>query len=194
MMYSMMSHHARTSGGDSMRFAVLLLGLVLALPGSLAARAPAAGTPPPGVPGLVEAHLSPDHWIADLAEPDRVVLTPEQIAAQNARMVSEDDSIHDLEALPARLGGAQVRGWIEDLAGLPERRMYDAQGNEVAAETLAGIGANRALDAVPADQATRYGMTVRRADLRAFPTRLRVFSSPGNSDIDRFQESALFPG
>jgi len=177
-----------------MRFAVLLLGLVLALPGSLAARAPAAGTPPPGVPGLVEAHLSPDHWIADLAEPDRVVLTPEQIAAQNARMVSEDDSIHDLEALPARLGGAQVRGWIEDLAGLPERRMYDAEGNEVAAQTLAGIGANRALDAVPADQATRYGMTVRRADLRAFPTRLRVFNSPGNSDIDRFQESALFPG
>ena len=177
-----------------MRFAVLLLGLVLALPGSLAARAPAAGTTPPGVPGLVEAHLSPDHWIADLAEPDRVVLTPEQIAAQNARMVSEDDSIHDLEALPARLGRAQVRGWIEDLASLPERQMYDAEGNEVAAETLAGIGANRALDAVPADQATRYGMTVRRADLRAFPTRLRVFSSPGNSDIDRFQESALFPG
>ena len=33
-----------------------------------------------------------------------------------------------------------------------------------------------------------------RAALRAFPTGLRVFSSAGETDIDRFQESALFPG
>ena len=37
-------------------------------------------------------------------------------------------------------------------------------------------------------------MVVHRADLRTFPTRLRVFSSRGGTDIDRFQESALFPG
>ena len=190
----MMSHHAKMSEGDPMRFAVLLLGLALALPGSLAARGSAAEAPPLAVPGLVEAHLAPEHWIADLAEPDRVILTPEQIARQNARMVSEDASIHDLQALPARLGGAQVRGWIEELSSLPEREMFDADGNPVARDVLADIQANLALGAVPADQATRYGMTVHRAALRTFPTRLRVFSSPGNSDIDRFQESALFPG
>jgi hypothetical protein len=35
---------------------------------------------------------------------------------------------------------------------------------------------------------------VHRAALRAFPTMQRVFSSPDDHDIDRFQESALFPG
>jgi len=35
---------------------------------------------------------------------------------------------------------------------------------------------------------------VERAALRTFPTSLRVFSSQGETDIDRFQESALFPG
>src|SRR3546814_12644146 len=54
--------------------------------------------------------------------------------------------------------------------------------------------ANRALDAIPANQATRYGMVLERAALRTFPTALRVFSSAGDTDIDRFQESALFPG
>ena len=34
----------------------------------------------------------------------------------------------------------------------------------------------------------------KRQALRTFPTRLRVFSSQGDADIDRFQESALFPG
>ena len=177
-----------------MRVAVLLLGLVLALPGQLSARAPAADAPPFAVPGLIEAHLTPDHWIQALAEPDRVILTPGQIARQNARMAAEEPSIHDLGALPARLEGEQVRGWIEDLASMPTRDLFDADGNQVDPSVLAGIQDNVALDAVPASQATRFGMAVRRADLRAFPTALRVFHSPGDSDIDRFQESALFPG
>mgnify|MGYP001944135978 FL=1 len=177
-----------------MRLTVLLLGLVLTLPGALSARAPAAATPPLAVPGLSEAQLSPDYWLDALAEPDRIILTPAQIAQQNARMVAEEPSIFDLEALPARLSGDQVSGWIQDLASLPTRDLFDEQGRKVEADVLAAIGANRALDAVPADQTTRYGMAVQRADLRAFPTRLRVFHSAGDSDIDRFQESALFPG
>lgn len=41
-----------------------------------------------------------------------------------------------------------------------------------------------------------YGLVVHRADLRTFPTRERVFNSASadDTDIDRFQESALFPG
>jgi cell wall-associated NlpC family hydrolase len=40
----------------------------------------------------------------------------------------------------------------------------------------------------------RYGLVVHRAALRSFPTMLRVFSRQGDTDIDRFQESAEFPG
>src|SRR3546814_2552222 len=43
-------------------------------------------------------------------------------------------------------------------------------------------------------QDTRYGLVVHRADRRTFPTATRVFSSDDDTDIDRFQESALFPG
>lgn len=175
-----------------MRLAVLLLGLLLALPASLGARGPADG-PPLAVPGLVEAQLSPDHWIAALDAPDRLLLDRTQIAQQNTRM-ARDPSIHDLEALPPRLAGARVSEWVEALSTPPTRTLYGAQGDPVGADALAGIRANLALDSIPASQPTRYGMVVHRADLRTFPTRLRVFHSPGDSDIDRFQESALFPG
>jgi cell wall-associated NlpC family hydrolase len=43
---------------------------------------------------------------------------------------------------------------------------------------------------VPVD----FALVVHRAVLRTFPTTQRVFSEPGDVDIDRFQESALFPG
>ncbi|MGY0634288.1 C40 family peptidase [Luteimonas sp. A478] len=177
-----------------MRLAVLLLGLVLTLPGTLSARGPTASTPPFAVPGLTEAQLSPDYWINALPDADRVILTPAQITQQNARMVAEEPSIFDLETLPARLSSEQVSAWIEDLSSMPSRDLFDEQGQQVGADMLARIEANLALDAIPADQAIRYGMAVQRADLRAFPTPLRVFHSPGDSDIDRFQESALFPG
>ena len=114
-----------------MRSTALLLSLLLALPASLAAREPVQASPPLAVPGLAEAHLSPGFWIDALADADRVVLTPTQIAAQNARMQAEDPSIHDLEALPARIDGAQVRGWIEALSKLPERELFADTGSPV---------------------------------------------------------------
>lgn len=180
--------------GRPMRIAALLLSLLLALPATLAAREPTPTPPPLAVPGLIEAHLAPGHWVDALSEPDRIILTPAQISAQNARMQAEDPSIHALEALPARIEGSQVREWIEALSALPARDRFDVHGAPVTPGDLERIQAGLALDAVPASQPTRYGMVVRRADLRAFPTRLRVFHSADDTDIDRFQESALFPG
>src|SRR5690606_20959014 len=193
MMYSMMPSRTEPPGrGHAMRFAALLLSLLLVAPAHVAARGPAA--PPLGVPGLAEAHLDPAFWIGTLPDPDRVILTPAQIAAQNAHMRAGDPSIHDLAALPATIDGARVRAWIEGLSVLPGRPLYDVHGEPVAAGDLERVQANLALDAVPARQDARFGMVVRRADLRAFPTRLRVFTTRGDGYIDRFQESALFPG
>jgi cell wall-associated NlpC family hydrolase len=116
------------------------------------------------------------------------------IEAQNARLLRMDESLHDLRALPASLDRAQVVAWIDNLSQRPERQLYDVDHKPVPAATLDAIVANLDLDAIPATQPTRYGMVVRRAALRTFPTGLRVFSSDDDTDIDRFQESALFPG
>lgn len=177
-----------------MRLKCLALGLLLALPAATALASPATSDPPLAVPGLAESHLSPGFWLESLSHPDQVVLDRAAIEAQNARMVAEDPSIHDLAALPDRISGAQAREWIEGVASLPTVTMYDEDGQAIDPGVLATIGANTNLDRVPADQSARFGMVLRRADLRAFPTALRVFRSPDNSDIDRFQESALFPG
>ncbi|WP_240906159.1 SH3 domain-containing protein [Thermomonas sp. HDW16] len=150
--------------------------------------------PASGVIGVEDAYFSPDFWIARLREPDAVLMDRATIDARNARLLREDDSMHDLAALPSALDRAQVVGWINDLASRPVKALWDEAGNPVSKTALDAIIANRAMDAIPANQATRYGMTVKRAALRTFPTALRVFSSQGDTDIDRFQESALFPG
>ena len=93
-----------------------------------------------------------------------------------------------------QLARPQVRGWIDKLAARPKATLFDATGGQIANAVLDRIIDNRDVDAIPETQSTRYGLVVRRAALRSFPTDLRVFSSIGDTDIDRFQESALFPG
>jgi cell wall-associated NlpC family hydrolase len=183
-------------------FTALALALALPLaftaaPGlarSQAATAASASASPTGVPGVEAAYFSPDFWVARAKDADAVLMTPAAIAARNARLFQVDDSMHDIAALPPTLARAQVAGWIDGLASPPSRPLWDENGKPVPKATLDAIVANRAMDAIPESQSTRYGMAVERAMLRTFPTALRVFSSDDDGDIDRFQESGLFPG
>ena len=176
-----------------MRFPSFLLAtaLALALPATAASE---LAVPASGVIGVEDAYLSPEPWVARLQAPDQVLLDRAAIDARNASLFQVDDSMHDLRALPATLDRAQVANWIEGLSQRPTRALYDEQGKPVAATAIDAIVANANLDAIPASQPTRYGMVLQRAALRSFPTALRVFSSDDDADIDRFQESALFPG
>ncbi|NJD19182.1 MAG: NlpC-P60 family protein, partial [Gemmatimonadetes bacterium] len=119
---------------------------------------------------------------------------PAEITEQNRRMLSEDPSLLDLERLPPTLTRAQVREWVERRSQPPSRQLYDEGGDSVPAATISALVEAVQLDAVPAEQPLRFALVTARAALRTFPPRLRVFSTRDGTDIDRWQETALFPG
>ena len=177
------------------RFASCALVVGLSLPTGIAyAGVPLSeGSLATGIPGVDQAQLSPDFWIARLRRPDRVALDAAAIARHNALIVQRDASLHDLPSFPITLDGARVTAWLLHISRRPSGPLFDAAGRAIDAAELDAIVANANLQDVPARQPTRYGLAVRRASLRTFPTSLRVFSSTGDTDLDRFQESALFP-
>ena len=124
----------------------------------------------------------------------RIVLDSRAIAEQNARLLQLDPSVHDLEKFPQALAAADVRSWIGKLSGYPDEDLFDSQGRKLEKPDLDALIESTAQELVPASQPTRYGLVVRRADLRTFPSTLRAYDSADDRDIDRFQESALFPG
>lgn len=169
--------------------------LALALLSAAHAEAPAWRVPAEtGIVGVEQAQLDPAWWIARQPDADRVILDTQAIAAQNTRLMQLDRSMHDLRALPATLDRARIAAWVGALSKRPTRPLFDDKGQPVPADAIDAIVANAAVDAIPATRDTRFGLVVHRADLRSFPTRTRVFSSNDDHDIDRFQESALFPG
>ena len=178
----------------------LVAALALCHPGLAQQRArvpepPAAGTlPSHGLAGITEAQLSADFWLAQLQHPDQPLADQAAVSAQNARLVQLDPTMNDLHAVPAKVGRQEVTAAIGSLSRLPQSALYDVDGSVVKAVVLRELEQALALDTIPAQASPAYGLAVRRTALRKFPTGLRVFSSRGETDIDRFQESALFPG
>lgn len=171
--------------------ALWLAGCASSAPKSTTAALP---VPEHAVIGVNDQQLDPAYWIQKARRSRTLILDDADIAAQNERLLRTDTSVRNIEQLPRTLSANDVRGWIEKLSKPPSHTLYDEQGRPVPAATIDQLVAALNLDAVPASTATRYGMVVERADLRTFPSTLRVFNSSDDSDIDRFQESALFPG
>lgn len=174
----------------------LLLALLLGLLAGAAAPVAAARetSRPTGVIGIDSNQLHADYWVDRQRHADRVVLDRAAIALQNRKLLQTDPSMHDIETLPTTLDAARVREWIESLSSRPDRTLYDESGKTLSKKTLDGLMAALDLKSIPETQSTRFGLVVHRADLRTFPTAMRVFNRTGDTDIDRFQESALFPG
>jgi len=171
------------------------LSAFVALPALADEGSETALVPPSGVIGVSNnAMLAPDFWIKQLDTPDRVLLDGAAITVQNTKLFQVDPSMHDLRSLPATLDRAQVQGWIREISQYPTKPLYNEQGGLVAANLRGQLSDALAVDHVPAQQSTRYGLIVRRAALRSFPTDARVFTSTDDHDIDRFQETAEFPG
>ncbi|WP_239952145.1 SH3 domain-containing protein [Dyella terrae] len=177
------------------RLTFCLIAALAAAP-SFADKGPAAVlVPPSGVIGIANnAMLGPDFWIKQSTQSDQVLLDAVEIGQRNANLLKVDPSMHDLHAMPAQLDRATVTGWINDLSQYPKRKLYDIKGQPVPESVHDQLTDALALDVVPAQQSSRYGMIVQRAALRTFPTDTRVFTSTDDTDIDRFQETAEFPG
>ncbi|MGB8634380.1 MAG: SH3 domain-containing protein, partial [Rhodanobacteraceae bacterium] len=179
-----------------MTFRSILLALCFALSSMAStARQPVQATvPTSGVLGVTAAQMTPGFWITRASHTDRVLMNKVAIVQQNARLFASDRSVHDLREIPRTLTRAQIREWITSVSVTPQHTRYDRDGHAIAEAALAGLEKSLNLGAIPAQQTTRYGLVVRRASLRTFPSTMRAFSEPDNTDIDRFQETDLFPG
>lgn len=150
--------------------------------------------PATAVPGVGQAQLRADYWLAQHSDPDAVIFDAAAVARHNTRLAELDPTLNDLAALPSRLAADDVRKRVQRFSGQPKQPLWDEHGQPVPSGTFVAIVANIGLDQIEAATSPRFGLVVRRANLRGLPTTLRVFSDQGNTDIDRLQETALFPG
>ena len=175
---------------------------------------------PDTLPGVEPEMLTPDYWIARMDDPDRIIMTPEEIEAFNTRARTkqvifrerfgkpdplERDFAVTLKKglimnpilpldLPAALPGDSVRVWLGDnVEYLHSRDFYDNRNviyNESMRQEIVG---KMNIHGVPDTITRRYGIIVNHSNVRYFPT-----SVPGYSDtkweLDHFQATGVLIG
>lgn len=131
-------------------------------------------------------------YIEALAEPEKIILTAEEIAASNSRMTAECAALEDILSIPGSIDGETLRNMITGVS-VPELPLYDAEGKDIDEAGLAGIIANAGTDAIAAENPVLLGIIVRRSDLKRFATALEFHSSKG-SNVDKIQDTELYMG
>ncbi|WP_290610442.1 SH3 domain-containing protein [Arsukibacterium sp. UBA3155] len=143
---------------------------------------------------LSTKHLSADFWLTKVADADQLLLTETQISARNSDTFARQSEMTELASLADSLTAAALRERIEKASATPAQPRFYADGAVLSAEQWRAYQHNLNTDGVQADNPIRFALVVKRTDLRSMPTEDRVHNEQMALDLDRFQETALFPG
>lgn len=146
------------------------------------------------VPGLTPAQLQVDYWLARSPEPDVILRTPAQIAADNARLFRNTTVMFDLATAPQSYTAAEIRALINQSSQRPQTARFYADGRQLTDADYARYQQMMALEHIQSTRQAAAALVTTRGSIRTFPTLDRVLNQQMDPDIDRFQETAVFPG
>jgi cell wall-associated NlpC family hydrolase len=147
-----------------------------------------------GIPAFSDAMLSPDYWIRRAPAPDAVLLDARATAAQRAAAYAPGGGFLDIRQLPATLTRAQVVDWIRAAEQSPVKLAVDDAGHPVGPDTVQALRADAAADRIAAAAPARYGLAVRRAPMRTFPSDRAFYAAADQRDYESLTAGTLFPG
>lgn len=144
--------------------------------------------------GMSEIQLSPSHWVDKLTQDNTPLMSQTNIAQFNQNLVQNNPYIVEPLAMADRLSKAQLLEKIRSISKPSNHKRFYDNGEQLNQNDYASYIKSTNQDAVKAENPVRFGLVVKRSILRTFPTFDRVFKWGKDRDLDRFQESGLFPG
>ena len=145
------------------------------------------------VPGLREEMLGLEFWTRRI-QSDVRRMQPAEIQAFNQKNLSTDQYLHHLDRLADTMTQADVLALIDQVSRPASSPRYFTDGRQLSDSDYAGFEAKVQRSALAEEVAVRWGVVVERASMRSYPTDTRVVKHPQDYDLDRFQETGVFPG
>ena len=149
------------------------------------------------MPSVSKEMLDPEYWLEDVSEPDKVLVTREDIRTLNRSFITcKDCNMYDLFYETGSFNGKEdnLKRWksaMTDLAIYLDGAHYDAAEKTVSGQYVMEILKNVEDPDAKEKQDLRYGIAVRQSDVRAFPTDLIIADDPGDNDFDNVQVSGI---
>jgi len=138
-------------------------------------------------------HFTAEHWANKAERPDEILRDEQGITALANAAFASDPNMVDLATYASELANAAVTNIILSMSKPYKAELYYRDGGKLDAADYDRYEASLNLAALPDTVVIQFGMVLRRADMRTWPTEDVVFVSQETFDLDRFQENGLFP-
>lgn len=147
----------------------------------------------PTIPDTTEAMLEPEFWIAKPGTAKKVLMSPEEIEEWNNLTADAIDRVVQFEEYPETMTKAELVAKIDTVSKVPTSKRYLADGTEIPGRSpyYDPFVANMPKDAIADEFPVRFGITVRRTNLRVLPHESPLYSSK-TSPHDQFQWTAVY--
>ncbi|MFC1650133.1 SH3 domain-containing protein [Candidatus Latescibacterota bacterium] len=202
-------------------YIIILLVLLVAISSNLTAQDKEKPKPlhaPLVLPGVDPEMRNPEYWISTYDDADEIVMTPEEIEAFNERIRTKkivfEDRFGKRDALlpnyvekqklglfmhpilplelPDTTPSDSLRAWFaENEEYIYSRDFYDSRNATYSEQMKKDVIDNMNIDAVPDVIEHRWGVIVKRADMRLFPTAAAGFSET-LWELDFFQTTPVY--
>jgi len=150
---------------------------------------------PHDVIDVKEYHLSTDYWTDKISGQDQPA-THSAIPLLNNSFFELSEDMVRLSHISKNFSGADLIDKIGSISKPSATERHYANGRTVTQQDYANYYKNMNLDPLRSSaqpQTIRWSMVVKRTSMRTFPTTDRIFKPDSGTDLDRFQETGLFP-
>jgi len=145
------------------------------------------------VPNITSQQLNAQYWQAKLNNKEVMSMKNQDIAAFNQQLFSSNPHVVKPLASPDNLDKEALIAKINTISSVPSSARFYADGTKLTEQDFKTYTDNLNIQGVKANNAVKFGLVTKRSSLRTFPTLDRVFNESMDLDLDRFQETGVFP-
>jgi len=159
--------------------------------------------PPVCAPNVNEFMLNADYWIEKTPNTKKLILNEEEIVNFNKKSFSKMKSIgfqewlYDLEIYPETITRESLLMTMKTYSSehvFPEKACYDIHGNLIGQNVKDEIIRQSNFINIPDEITVKWGMLVKREDVRAYPNSTVFSENPEDINFDLFQLTVLSVG
>jgi hypothetical protein len=144
------------------------------------------------IPHVTLEMLQPAFWIDKMPEPDKLIMNGEEIAVFNKSVVQKmPATVYNLTNYPSSLKKEKLTRLITKRP-FPDGDRY-VNGIKADSAYYEKLKRQMNLPGIKENNEVLYALTVKRTNIRTFPTSEASLSDPGDLEFDMFQETAAGP-
>ncbi len=127
-----------------------------------------------------------------LATPDEVIMSIDEIEAENERMILQNDTVYDLTKYNSKISASELKALLLKHS-VPMTLSFDWDGSVISDEDKLYVSDNMNVDSIPETVSVQRAVAVLRGNLRRIPDD-RPYLTKKNGKYDSIQQTEIHTG